>query len=58
LVLPCFPDGKTVVSGSYDNMINIWDVDSGDQKALMQGHTGSVYSLVVSPKGTIVRYQR
>ena len=44
------PDGKCIVSGSNDDMINIWDVET---QAIvgrpLQGHTSWVTSVAFSP---------
>ncbi len=44
------PDGKTLVSGSQDNTIRFWDVDSGKQKARID-RPGSVKSIRFTPDG-------
>ncbi|MHC5721506.1 MAG: WD40 repeat domain-containing protein, partial [Nostoc sp.] len=35
------PDGKRIVTASYDKTARVWDI-SGKQLAELQGHTGSV----------------
>mgnify|MGYP001062689306 CR=1 FL=1 len=48
------PDGKTVVSGSADKTVRIWDVGTGDNTQVLKGHTGAVYSVAFSPDGNTV----
>ena len=45
------PDGQTLVSGSWDGTIRLWDVVSGQEKATLQGHTNWVWSVSYSPDG-------
>ena len=39
-VLACefAPDGRIIVSGSYDKTLKIWDVASGKCQATLEGH--------------------
>ena len=46
------PDGKTLTSGSRDKTIRLWDVNTGQQKATLEGHTGWVLSVAFSPDGS------
>jgi WD40 repeat protein len=46
------PDGKTLVSGSRDHTIKIWDVATGDLKRTLANHTADVYGLAFSHDGT------
>lgn len=39
--------GKTLVSGSYDNTVRVWDIETGRMLHLMEGHTQKVYSVVI-----------
>ncbi|KAI8647765.1 WD40-repeat-containing domain protein [Parasitella parasitica] len=39
--------GNTLVSGSYDNTVRVWDIKSGRMVHLMEGHTQKVYSIVI-----------
>ncbi|NDJ18126.1 protein kinase domain-containing protein [Myxacorys almedinensis] len=48
------PDSKTLVSGSLDDLIMIWDLASGERLGILRGHTKSVNSLVYSPNGQVV----
>ena len=45
------PDGSTLVTGSYDAVIRLWDITTGEQLAVFDGHTYSVTSVAVSPDG-------
>jgi small GTP-binding protein len=48
------PDGKTVVSGSYDNTLRVWDLETGQCRATFEGHTGAVRGIAVTPDGKTV----
>ncbi|KAJ1488482.1 quinon protein alcohol dehydrogenase-like superfamily [Baffinella frigidus] len=45
------PDGKRVVSGSYDQLVKIWDAATGQLVRTLTGHSASVVSLTFSPDG-------
>jgi WD40 repeat protein len=44
-------DGTRVVSGSFDNIIRIWDID-GSEIQTLRGHDGWVNSVDLTPDGT------
>jgi WD40 repeat protein len=47
------PDGQTIVSGSYDNTLRLWDVGSGS--LLQTIETGqSISDVIYSPDGTML----
>src|SRR5262249_45835640 len=48
------PDGKTVVSGSIDRTVRLWDVATGQSLRTLQGHTDAVESVAFSPDGKTV----
>jgi WD40 repeat protein len=45
------PDGKQVVSGSFDKTVRLWDTATGAALQTLTGHWGSVRSVVFSPDG-------
>ena len=45
------PDGKAFASGSWDNEVQLWDVNSGAVKQTLKGHTNWVNSVAFSPDG-------
>jgi beta-lactam-binding protein with PASTA domain len=48
------PDGKKVLTGSFDKTARLWDASSGVSIATFSGHTGEVYAAVFTPDGTRV----
>ncbi|HEY9621736.1 MAG TPA: TIR domain-containing protein [Crinalium sp.] len=45
------PDGKTLASGSWDNSIKLWNVETGELIRTLPGHQSSVRSVSFSPDG-------
>jgi len=45
------PDGKYLASGSYDETVRLWEVESGTCLRVMKGHTDWVSSVAFSPDG-------
>ena len=48
------PDGKTVVSGSADRTLKVWDLATGKCRATFVGHTDRVWGVAVTPDGKTV----
>ncbi|ABW27178.1 TIR domain-containing protein [Acaryochloris marina] len=44
-------DGRRALSGSNDNTVRLWDVDTGQSLRVMEGHTDSVNSVAFSADG-------
>lgn len=42
--------GNTLVSGSYDNNVIIWDLETGKRVFTLKGHTMKVYCVAIDPK--------
>src|SRR5271165_6057968 len=47
----CSPDGKTLVSGSGDQTIKLWDMATGKERSTLKGHMWGVWSVAFSPDG-------
>ncbi|MEQ8999796.1 MAG: tetratricopeptide repeat protein [Coleofasciculus sp. B1-GNL1-01] len=45
------PDGKTLASGSYDNTIKLWKLETGEAITTLNGHDSLVNSVSFSPDG-------
>ena len=48
------PNGKQVVSGSYDKSVKLWNVETGTELSTMNGHSGLVMSVCFSPNGATI----
>ena len=45
------PDGRRALSGSLDNTVRVWEVESGRTLSVLEGHTDRVWSVAWSPDG-------
>jgi WD40 repeat protein/class 3 adenylate cyclase len=46
------PDDRLLVAASMQNVVHIWDVDSGTEMAVIRGHGGLIEHVAFSPDGT------
>lgn len=45
------PDGKIIVSGSKDNTIKLWNIETGECLKTLKGHSGYIHSLAITLDG-------
>ena len=45
------PDGKRIVSGSFDKTVKVWDAQTGQETLTLKGHSDTVLSVSFSPDG-------
>lgn len=48
------PDGKSMISGSCDTTVKVWDLETGKEKYNLKGHTNDVYTVSYNVQGTVI----
>jgi WD40 repeat protein len=48
------PDGKIILTGSWDHTARLWDIATGAQLRELKGHTDGIFSVAFSPNGKTV----
>jgi WD40 repeat protein len=48
------PDGKTLAGGGDDKAIQLWEVATGKERAILPGHTHPVWAVAFSPDGRLL----
>jgi len=48
------PNGKSIVSGSHDHSVKVWDVETGLERLTLKGHKGNVNSVAFSPDSKLI----
>ena len=50
------PDGKYVLSGSFDRTARLWDSQTGQELRQFTGHTDQVIGVAFSPGSTVISF--
>lgn len=45
------PDGRQALSGGTGGIVQLWNVETGEEIRRLSGHTGTIYELAISPDG-------
>ncbi|AFY57121.1 WD40 repeat-containing protein [Rivularia sp. PCC 7116] len=48
------PNGETLISGSYDRTVKLWDLKTGKLLKTLEGHKEAVISIAITPDGQIL----
>jgi hypothetical protein len=48
------PDGETLATGGYDQLVKLWRVADGKERHTLSGHNGAVFEVAFHPGGKIL----
>ena len=48
------PDGRLIVSGSYNSTVRVWDAATGAERRVLKGHSSEVNAIAFSPDGRLI----
>jgi WD40 repeat protein len=54
LVVTFSPDDRYVLTGGFDNIARLWDIQTGQEVRAITGHTGAVVGVAFSPDGRYI----
>lgn len=54
LAIDLAPDGRTLISGSYDGLAKLWDIVEGQELKTLKEHTDAIYGVAFAPDGKTV----
>ena len=52
------PDGRRIVTGSYDKTVKVWDAATGQELLVLKGHAGLVRRRGVQPRRQAHRHRQ
>ena len=48
------PDGKRIISGSWDGTARVWQLGKWEESTVLEGHGGSVWGVLAYDDDTII----